>query len=148
MVANIAPTTQAITKGHRSLAISWVSTNAPMETLRAHRTISTGRATSLQVTAQASQGSRGGARSGHFELAPPPVTASEYARPVTIFGNMLRRGREREGLRLARAAWLLGVTIRELREIEAGERYPSFDAYDRIEQLFGWPQMFVGARHQ
>jgi hypothetical protein len=27
------------------------------------------------------------------------------------------------------------VSVRELREIEAGERYPSFDTYDRIEKL-------------
>jgi predicted transcriptional regulator len=62
--------------------------------------------------------------------------------------DILRRDRKREGLRLARAAWLLGVTVRELREIEAGERYPSFDTYDRIQKLFGWPQAFVGERRQ
>jgi predicted transcriptional regulator len=59
---------------------------------------------------------------------------------VTIFSDMLRRDRKREGLRLARAAWLLGVSVRELREIEADEQCPSFDTYDRIEKLFGWPQ--------
>jgi transcriptional regulator with XRE-family HTH domain len=60
-----------------------------------------------------------------------------------MFSEMLRRDRKREGLRLARAAWLIGVSVRELREIEAGERYPSFDTYDRIEKLFGWPQAFL-----
>jgi predicted transcriptional regulator len=44
---------------------------------------------------------------------------------MTLSSDMLRRDRERQGLRLARAAWLLGVTVRELRELEAGERYPS-----------------------
>jgi predicted transcriptional regulator len=65
---------------------------------------------------------------------------------MTMFSDMLLRDRQREGLRLARAAWLLGVSVRELREIEAGERYPSFDTYDRIEKLFGWPQAFVSGQ--
>ena len=62
---------------------------------------------------------------------------------MTMFSDMLRRDRRRGGLRLARAAWLLRVSVRELREIEAGGRYPSFETYDRIEKLFGWPQTFV-----
>jgi hypothetical protein len=48
-----------------------------------------------------------------------------------MFGDMLR---------LARAAWLLGVSVPELRELEAGARWPSFDTYDRIDELFGWQQ--------
>jgi hypothetical protein len=28
------------------------------------------------------------------------------------------------------------------RELESGERWPSFDTYDRICKLFGWPQTF------
>jgi predicted transcriptional regulator len=59
-----------------------------------------------------------------------------------MFTDMLRRDRKREGLRLGRAAWRLGVSVRELREIEAGTRWPTFDTYDRIEKLFGWPQAF------
>jgi hypothetical protein len=31
---------------------------------------------------------------------------------------MMERDREREGLRVCRAAWLIGVTVREYREIE------------------------------
>jgi hypothetical protein len=32
----------------------------------------------------------------------------------------MERDRKREGLRVCRAAWLVGVTAREFREIEAG----------------------------
>jgi hypothetical protein len=38
-------------------------------------------------------------------------------------------------VRFARAAELLGVSVRELREIEGGQRYPSFHTHDRIEKL-------------
>jgi hypothetical protein len=58
---------------------------------------------------------------------------------VTIFSTMLERDRKRFGLRLARAAWLLGVSVPELRELEAGTRWPSSDEYDAICELFGWP---------
>jgi hypothetical protein len=34
---------------------------------------------------------------------------------------MLENGRRREGLRVWRAAWLLGLTVRECRALEAGE---------------------------
>jgi predicted transcriptional regulator len=60
-----------------------------------------------------------------------------------MFSDMLRRDRERWGLRLARAAWHLGVSVADLRELEAGTRWPSFDTYDRICKLFGWPQAFA-----
>jgi hypothetical protein len=38
----------------------------------------------------------------------------------------------------------LGVTVREYRELEAGERWPTFETWDRICKLYGWPQTFVG----
>jgi predicted transcriptional regulator len=53
---------------------------------------------------------------------------------------MLERDRKREDLRVCRAAWLVGVTVREYREIEAGDRMPSFETYRRISELYGWPQ--------
>jgi len=37
---------------------------------------------------------------------------------------MMERDREREGLRVCRAAWLIGVNVREYRELEAGEQWP------------------------
>jgi hypothetical protein len=56
---------------------------------------------------------------------------------------MMQRGREREGLRVCRAAWLIGVSVREYRSFEAGERWPDFETWDRICKLYGWPQTFV-----
>jgi hypothetical protein len=47
---------------------------------------------------------------------------------VPMFANMLERDRKRWGLRECRAAWPLGVSVREYREIEAGTAWPSFDA--------------------
>jgi Helix-turn-helix domain len=46
---------------------------------------------------------------------------------------------------VGRAAWRLGVTVREYRELEAGARSPSFESWDRICKLYRWPAMFVGA---
>jgi predicted transcriptional regulator len=52
---------------------------------------------------------------------------------------MLERDRTREGLRICRAAWLLGVTVREYREIEAGDRVPDGPTFERMVEVFGWP---------
>ena len=41
------------------------------------------------------------------------------------------------------AAWRLGITVREYREIAAGESVPSWETWDRICRLFGWPQTFA-----
>jgi hypothetical protein len=46
----------------------------------------------------------------------------------------------------APAAWRLGVSVREYLELEAGARSPTFETWDRICRLFGWPQTFVGGR--
>jgi transcriptional regulator with XRE-family HTH domain len=56
---------------------------------------------------------------------------------------MLRRDRERWGMRVAEAAGRFGVSVREYRELEAGKRYPTFDTWHRICKLYGWPQTFV-----
>jgi transcriptional regulator with XRE-family HTH domain len=58
----------------------------------------------------------------------------------------MQRARKREGLRVCRAAWLVGVSIREYREIEAGDRMPSLETYRRISELYGWPQTFERPR--
>src|SRR3954468_24206265 len=70
-----------------------------------------------------------------------PVGRARYAQTMSVaaFPSMLKQDRERNGLRFARAAWVCGVTIREYRELEAGEAMPSPDAYERIVQYFGWP---------
>jgi predicted transcriptional regulator len=59
------------------------------------------------------------------------------------FPAMMQKGRKREGLRVCRAAWLIGVSVREYREIEAGDREASLATYERISELYGWPQTFV-----
>ena len=58
---------------------------------------------------------------------------------------MLRRDRERWGVRVRQAAWLLGVSVREYRKLEAGERSPDSKTWDAICELYGWPQTFVTA---
>jgi predicted transcriptional regulator len=62
---------------------------------------------------------------------------------LAAFPAMMRKGREREGLRVCRAAWLVGVSVREYREIEAGDRIPSLSTYERISELYGWPHTFA-----
>jgi hypothetical protein len=65
---------------------------------------------------------------------------------LAAYATMMERdrGREREGLRVCSAAWLVGVSVQEYRELEAGDRTPSLDTYRRISELHGWPQTFVG----
>jgi hypothetical protein len=62
---------------------------------------------------------------------------------LAAYPGMMERARKREGLRVCRAAWLVGVSVREYREIEAGDRIPSPGTYERISELYGWPQTFV-----
>jgi hypothetical protein len=49
------------------------------------------------------------------------------------------------GMRECQAAWRFGVSVREYRELEAGKRAPTFEIWDRICKLYGWPQTFVGS---
>ena len=58
--------------------------------------------------------------------------------------TMLEDDRRRAGWSVGQAAWRLGVSIREYRELEAGERSPNFETLNRICELHGWPQTFVG----
>jgi predicted transcriptional regulator len=63
---------------------------------------------------------------------------------LAAFPRMMQHDRKREGLRVCRAAWLIGVSVREYREIEAGDRMPNLDVYRRISELYAWPKTFVG----
>jgi predicted transcriptional regulator len=63
---------------------------------------------------------------------------------AAAYEAMMQRDRKREGLRAVGEAWLIGVSVREYREIEAGDRTPSLDTYQRISELYGCPQTFVG----
>ena len=62
---------------------------------------------------------------------------------LASFPAMMQRGRKREGLRVCRAAWLVGGSVREYREIESGDRTPSPGTYERISELYGWPETFT-----
>jgi transcriptional regulator with XRE-family HTH domain len=55
---------------------------------------------------------------------------------------MLAEDRERVGWSVEQAARRLGVTQAIYREIEAGTRWPTWEAFDRICRTFGWPQTF------
>jgi transcriptional regulator with XRE-family HTH domain len=44
-----------------------------------------------------------------------------------MFSDLLRSDRERGGVTVEQAAWRLGVTVREYRELEAGDRSPTFE---------------------
>jgi transcriptional regulator with XRE-family HTH domain len=65
-----------------------------------------------------------------------------YGPPMAMLPAMLKHDRKRAGWSVARAGWELGMSIREYRELEAGARSPSFETWDRICKLFGWPQTF------
>ena len=62
---------------------------------------------------------------------------------VAAFPEMLRRDRERWGMRERQAAWRFGVSLPEYRELEAGTPLPTFETWERICKLYGWPQTFV-----
>jgi hypothetical protein len=58
---------------------------------------------------------------------------------------MMRRDRQRLGLRECRAAWLLGITVRQYRAVESGEdTLMTADVWERMVEIFGWPQAFAG----
>jgi hypothetical protein len=65
---------------------------------------------------------------------------------LAAYPTMMQRDRNRECLRVCRAAWLVGVTVREYREMEAGDRDPDSDVWNRLCELYGWPRNFVGRR--
>jgi hypothetical protein len=52
---------------------------------------------------------------------------------------MMRRDRERLGLGECRAAWLLGLTVREYRALEDGDATITSDLWDRMVEVFQWP---------
>jgi hypothetical protein len=64
---------------------------------------------------------------------------------LAAYPGMMQRARKREGLRVCRAAWLVGISVREYREIEAGDRELSRGTYERISELYGWPRTFVAS---
>ena len=61
---------------------------------------------------------------------------------MAMLPKMLAQDRRQAGWSVGQAAWRLGVSVREYRELEAGTRSPSFETWDRICKLYGWPQTF------
>jgi DNA-binding XRE family transcriptional regulator len=57
--------------------------------------------------------------------------------------TMLEDDRTRAGWSVGQAAWRLGASLREYREIESGERWPNLETFHRICKLYGWLQTFV-----
>jgi hypothetical protein len=78
-----------------------------------------------------------------------PTFPMDFPRSIEAQGtpggtpDVLRRDRERWGMRECYAAWRFGVNVREYRELEAGDRMPDFETWDRICKLYGWPQTFA-----
>ena len=59
--------------------------------------------------------------------------------------TMLEHDRKRAGWSVGEAAWRLGVSIREYRELEAGERMPNFAAGDGGYAATSWYRLTTGA---
>jgi hypothetical protein len=57
--------------------------------------------------------------------------------------KMLEQDRMQAGWSVGQAACRLGVSVKEYWELEAGARAPTFETWDRICKLFGWPQTFT-----
>jgi transcriptional regulator with XRE-family HTH domain len=59
--------------------------------------------------------------------------------------TMLEHDRKQAGLSVEQAARRLRVSVREYRELEAGERWSDWETFDRICKLYCWPQTFAGS---
>ena len=64
--------------------------------------------------------------------------------PLTLIRPSSDRGTVPRG----RGAWGFGASVRGYRELEAGERMPNLETYERICELYVWPQTFVASRVQ
>ena len=60
-----------------------------------------------------------------------------------MFSDLLLADRERNGLTVEQVAQGLGVSPISYRKLEAGERWPSWETYDRIAAALGWPRTFT-----
>jgi DNA-binding XRE family transcriptional regulator len=59
---------------------------------------------------------------------------------------MLAEDRKRAGWSVEQAARRLGVSAAIYRELEAGDRTPAWETWERICELFGWGQTLAGTR--
>lgn len=58
---------------------------------------------------------------------------------MAMLPTMLEHDRTQPGWSVGQAAWRLGVSIREYRELEAGKRSPNWETFHRICELYGSP---------
>jgi hypothetical protein len=63
---------------------------------------------------------------------------------MPAYVEMMRRDRQRLGPRECRAAWLLGLTVREYRELEAGDATITAELWERMVEVFQWPLALGG----
>ena len=62
---------------------------------------------------------------------------------LAAYPGMMQRSRKREGLRVCRAAWLVGVSVREYREPRGGDTYTLHGEWVRMVDVFEWPRSFA-----
>jgi predicted transcriptional regulator len=55
-----------------------------------------------------------------------------YGPGMAMLPAILEQDRRQAAWSVGQAAWRLGVTVREYRELEVGARSPSFETWDRI----------------
>jgi hypothetical protein len=61
---------------------------------------------------------------------------------VAMLPTMLEQDRKRAGWSVGEASWQLGVTVREYRELEAGERWPNWETFHRSACYTAGPRRF------
>ena len=59
---------------------------------------------------------------------------------MAVFATMLRHHRERNGLRIVRASWLVGMSAARVPRARGRHDVLEWDTYARIRDLFGWPR--------
>ena len=64
---------------------------------------------------------------------------------MSMLPKMLEQDWKRAGWSAGRAAWELGVSVREYRERGRRSIADLRETWDRICKLYGWPQTFAGA---
>ena len=57
---------------------------------------------------------------------------------------MMQGDRRREGLGVCRAAWLIGSASVSIGRSKPATASRAPGTYERISELYGWPQTFVG----
>jgi len=62
---------------------------------------------------------------------------------MSMLTDMLERDRIRFGFTVGQVAYRLGISPEEYRRLIADEPLVSFETWQRICDLYGWPQTFV-----